>query len=156
MMMTPVKEADSRPGSLYFNPDEEHTETPKGRQVVMLIQKAVVLAQMDLGGMSDPYVHIRVGKQTARTAVKEKTVDPVWDESFSFQIESLKDEIVLDVWCGVGGTLRGGLRLSVCACPRDGATFQRGGAARSGGDAQAVGEVEGVLRGGRGGRQEDG
>ena len=60
------------------------------------------------------------------------------------------------VWCGGGGTLGGGLRLGVRARPRDGATFPRGGAARCGGDAQAVGEVEVVLRGGRGGRQRHG
>ena len=63
------------------------------------VQKAVGLKAMDLGGVSDPYVIIKVGSQAAqRTTVKQKTVNPTWDETFSFRIESMDDDVVLDVW----------------------------------------------------------
>lgn len=66
--------------------------------LILTVQKAAGLEATDRGGVSDPYVTIQVGKQTAqRTTVKEKTVNPTWDERFSFKIESMDDDVVLNV-----------------------------------------------------------
>ena len=65
----------------------------------MTIQRAMGLAAMDRGGTSDPYVTIKVGSQSEqKTTVQKKTLTPVWDESFSFRVESMDDALVLQVW----------------------------------------------------------
>ena len=40
---------------------------------------------MDSNGKSDPFCIIRVDKKTHKTSTKMKTLDPVWNETFSFR-----------------------------------------------------------------------
>ena len=40
---------------------------------------------MDSNGKSDPFCVIHVAKKTHKTSTKAKTLDPVWNETFSFR-----------------------------------------------------------------------
>ena len=54
---------------------------------------------MDLGGKSDPYCILEVGKQKIQTNYKQSTLNPYWDEAFTFEIESkgqVLNAIVMD------------------------------------------------------------
>ena len=63
------------------------------------VQKGIELSSMDDGGTSDPYVVLKVGdQQPQRSSVKLKTLNPVWDETFSFAVESMDNAIELEVW----------------------------------------------------------
>jgi hypothetical protein len=59
-------------------------------QVVLNVRvlKAQGLAKMDLGGKSGPYVVLTLSGSPLkhRTTVKDKTLDPVWNESFQFPL----------------------------------------------------------------------
>ena len=44
-------------------------------------------------GLSDPYCKIKVGLQRARTKVCPKNLNPLWEEKFSFVVESLDETI---------------------------------------------------------------
>ena len=57
------------------------------------------LAAMDRGGVSDPYVKVRIGSQRQRTTVRKKTISPVWDEAFDFAFTPalMDEEVVLEV-----------------------------------------------------------
>jgi Ca2+-dependent lipid-binding protein len=46
---------------------------------------------------SDPYVVIRLGEQTRKTRVKKKTLNPIWDEGFTFTDVSYRDYSLLTV-----------------------------------------------------------
>lgn len=51
-------------------------------------------------GLSDPYVKIKIGGHRFTTQVVYKTLDPVWDASFEFNIEpqSLPEKVELMFW----------------------------------------------------------
>ena len=45
---------------------------------------------------------VKVGSQTIQqTSVKKETVNPVWDETFSFHVKSMDDDVVLQVYLHV-------------------------------------------------------
>jgi hypothetical protein len=52
---------------------------------VKVIQAADLIPQ-DMGGTSDPYCILECGDSVIETSVKLKTLNPRWDESFSFPI----------------------------------------------------------------------
>lgn len=58
---------------------------------------------MDLNGLSDPFVKIHFGSERKRTTVVRKNLNPVWNESFKFEVPSLASdlisrEVVVEVW----------------------------------------------------------
>jgi hypothetical protein len=58
---------------------------------------------MDLNGLSDPFVKIMFGNERKRTTVVRKNLNPVWNESFKFEVPSLMNdlisrELVIEVW----------------------------------------------------------
>ncbi|KAL6071210.1 RPS6 protein kinase [Balamuthia mandrillaris] len=55
------------------------------------------LAAKDMGGTSDPYCILSVDGQKAKTKVKKKTLDPKWNETFTFKVYS-PTTIHLEVW----------------------------------------------------------
>lgn len=57
---------------------------------VRVIQ-ACDLVPMDYGGTSDPYCILEVGDEIIETTAKQKTLNPRWDESFSFPITTGKE-----------------------------------------------------------------
>lgn len=58
------------------------------------------LISCDLNGASDPYVTIRVGSCTNSTCVLERTLDPVWgpSHSFDFIVYHLEQHVFVDVY----------------------------------------------------------
>ncbi|KAF3331391.1 C2 and GRAM domain-containing protein [Carex littledalei] len=64
--------------------------------VVQVIEARNLLA-MDSNGLSDPYVKVQLGRQRAKTKVVKKSLNPIWDEEFSFRVGNLKEEICISV-----------------------------------------------------------
>lgn len=64
--------------------------------LVRVIEARNLLA-MDPNGFSDPYVKLQLGKQRFKTKVVKKSLNPSWDEEFSFRVEDLNEELVLSV-----------------------------------------------------------
>lgn len=55
------------------------------------------LPSMDVNGLSDPYVRIQLGRQRAKTRIVKKSLNPFWDETFSFRVGDLRDELIVSV-----------------------------------------------------------
>ncbi|KAK8936684.1 C2 and GRAM domain-containing protein [Platanthera zijinensis] len=55
------------------------------------------LPSMDMNGLSDPYVRIQLGKQRAKTKIVKKSLNPLWDEEFSFRVGDLREELIVSV-----------------------------------------------------------
>ncbi|KAL5574839.1 hypothetical protein UlMin_016538 [Ulmus minor] len=55
------------------------------------------LPAMDLNGLSDPYVKLQLGKQRSKTKVVKKSLNPSWEEEFSFRVDDLKEELLVSV-----------------------------------------------------------
>ncbi|KAK3828227.1 MAG: phosphatidylserine decarboxylase-domain-containing protein [Benniella sp.] len=64
------------------------------------IARARGLAIKDANGLSDPYVKVKIGGHRFTTHVVYKTLDPVWDASFEFNVEpqSLPEKVELMFW----------------------------------------------------------
>ena len=56
-----------------------------GKVTVTVIQAERLLAK-DSGGSSDPFAELMLGKQFKKTKVIDKTLNPVWNEAFDFDI----------------------------------------------------------------------
>lgn len=63
------------------------------------------LAIRDRSGTSDPYVKIRLGNQRHKTRVISRDLNPVWNESFSFTINTLDEPLIFKVYDHDWGTL---------------------------------------------------
>ena len=66
------------------------------------VLRARNLQAADRGGTSDPYVRIHVGNAISsevKTSVKKKTLNPVWEESFSIRLESAQRRQQLQIEC---------------------------------------------------------
>ena len=50
------------------------------------------LPVMDVRGSSDPYCVLRLGSKEMRTSVKKKCLDPVWEETFRFEVTDDDDQ----------------------------------------------------------------
>ncbi|CAI8590491.1 unnamed protein product [Vicia faba] len=66
-------------------------------KLVVRVIEAKNLPPMDLNGFSDPYVRLQLGRQRFRTKVVKKSLNPKWDEEFSFKVDDLKEELVVSV-----------------------------------------------------------
>ncbi|KAG0087816.1 hypothetical protein BGZ93_006767 [Podila epicladia] len=64
------------------------------------ISHAKNLASKDLNGFSDPYIKISVGGHKFTTTVVPKSLNPVWNASFDFDLEaqSIPNEVRFMVW----------------------------------------------------------
>ncbi|KAF9093686.1 hypothetical protein BGX23_003028 [Mortierella sp. AD031] len=64
------------------------------------ISKATNLAVKDMNGFSDPYVKVSIGGHKFTTKVIPKTLNPVWNASFDFELEaqSVPDQVNLVFW----------------------------------------------------------
>ncbi|KAB5575236.1 hypothetical protein PHYPO_G00218500 [Pangasianodon hypophthalmus] len=66
---------------------------PTAGKLTIVILEAKNLKKMDVGGLSDPYVKIHLmqnGKRLKKkkTTIKKKTLNPYYNESFSFEVSS--------------------------------------------------------------------
>jgi|EP01046_Picozoa_sp_COSAG06_P003131 hypothetical protein len=59
------------------------------------VAKCVGLLAADTNGKSDPYVKLTMGDQSKQTKVQSKTLDPVFSESFTFDIQADADSWLL-------------------------------------------------------------
>ncbi|KAJ7946465.1 C2 and GRAM domain-containing protein [Quillaja saponaria] len=66
-------------------------------KLVVRVIGARKLPAMDLNGLSNPYVRLKLGKQKFRSKVVKKNLNPQWEEEFSFQVDDLKDQLVISV-----------------------------------------------------------
>ena len=57
-----------------------------GGRVTVTVIKAEGLLAKDKGGTSDPFAELVMGKQLKKTKVIDKTLNPVWDETFDFEM----------------------------------------------------------------------
>ncbi|XP_027338602.1 C2 and GRAM domain-containing protein At1g03370-like isoform X1 [Abrus precatorius] len=66
-------------------------------KLVVRVIEAKNLPPTDPNGLSDPYVRLQLGKQRFKTKVIKKSLNPKWDEEFSFWVDDLNEELVISV-----------------------------------------------------------
>ncbi|XP_050371585.1 C2 and GRAM domain-containing protein At1g03370 [Argentina anserina] len=66
-------------------------------KLVVQVMGARDLPAMDLNGLSDPYVKVKLGKHKFKTKVVKKTLNPYWGEEFAFRVDDLNDELLISV-----------------------------------------------------------
>lgn len=55
------------------------------------------LKPLDMDGTSDPYVIVQIENQRIETSFKKGTLNPVWNESFTFDIHHGRDKLFIEV-----------------------------------------------------------
>ncbi|CAJ1941552.1 unnamed protein product [Sphenostylis stenocarpa] len=65
-------------------------------KLVVRVIEAKNLAVPDSNGLSDLYVRVQLGKQKFKTKAV-KSLNPMWDEQFTFWVDDLKDSLVVSV-----------------------------------------------------------
>ncbi|CAJ1962757.1 unnamed protein product [Sphenostylis stenocarpa] len=66
-------------------------------KLVVRVIEAKNLPPTDPNGLSDPYVRLQLGKHRFRTKVIKKSLNPKWNEEFSFRVDDLNEELVISV-----------------------------------------------------------
>lgn len=67
-------------------------------KLYVYVQEAKGLPAKDYNGLSDPYVKLQLGKSKARTRVIRKTLNPSWNEEFTFKVDDLSEELHISLW----------------------------------------------------------
>ncbi|KAG5497539.1 hypothetical protein JKF63_03803 [Porcisia hertigi] len=73
------------------------------------------LHDVQLVGIPDPFVRLTMGEKKYKTKVVKNSLDPVWDETFRFQIaDEMSEQVRLEVWnkCVYSDDLMGYYTLS--------------------------------------------
>ena len=65
----------------------------------VLLKRAQELAALDLGGTSDPYAELICGHQTLKSTQKDNTVNPEWNETFTFTVDDAGQKELLFSSC---------------------------------------------------------
>lgn len=73
-----------------------------GKRMVSVLKVTVIegrnLIPMDVNGLSDPYVHLQVGDQEIETQYQANTLNPIWNETFTFQVKPNNPNLVITVY----------------------------------------------------------
>ncbi|KAJ6830649.1 C2 and GRAM domain-containing protein [Iris pallida] len=69
-------------------------------KLLVHVIKARDLPAVDVNGSSDPYVRLQLGKHRAKTKIVKNSLNPVWDEEFSFGVGDLNEELSISVVVG--------------------------------------------------------
>jgi len=67
-------------------------------QLILTIHRARNLLPCDINGLSDPFVTITFGTQTAKTTTKDATLTPTWGETFAFHTTKETASVTLEVY----------------------------------------------------------
>ncbi|XP_074639906.1 LOW QUALITY PROTEIN: synaptotagmin-1 [Gouania willdenowi] len=98
----PDKETDDKPkddeklGRLHFKLDYNFTENTGELNMTVCVLQASELPAMDVGGSSDPYVKLylfRTRRRSLKTKVHRKTLEPNFNETFTFKVELAYTEL---------------------------------------------------------------
>lgn len=87
-----------------------------GSVLTVEVLEAKDLIPMDSNGLSDPYVILKCEKQQEMTKVIPETLSPVWNEEFTFKIESGDSElqiIVMDKDIGLKDDFEGEVKIKL-------------------------------------------
>jgi RAS protein activator-like 1 len=68
-----------------------------GSFLTVHVVEARDLIPMDVDGTSDPYVILRIEDQQIETTFKKSTLNPVWNESFTFEISQGTLPLLIEV-----------------------------------------------------------
>ncbi|KAI1311878.1 hypothetical protein EDD11_003316 [Mortierella claussenii] len=79
---------------------QEYQEEEQTVRMRILISKGKDLAAKDMNGFSDPYVKVTIGGHRFTTKVVRKSLNPVWNAYFDFDLEpqSVPDSVNLMFW----------------------------------------------------------
>jgi len=66
--------------------------------LLVRVVRACNLVNMDLGSASDPYVILKLGRQSMRTRTIQDDNDPVWDETLPLNVQSEAQRLCAEVW----------------------------------------------------------
>ncbi|KNC52838.1 uncharacterized protein AMSG_08981 [Thecamonas trahens ATCC 50062] len=77
---------------------DSYDDRSPAEHLLVRVIKGVDLAARDSSGKSDPYVVIKYGKEKAKTAYKEQTLEPHWEETHQFPYDKSATAIELEVW----------------------------------------------------------
>ncbi len=69
-----------------------------GSILTVHVVEARDLKAMDMDGFSDPYVELLIEGQKIQTNYKKSTLTPVWNESFTFDIQHGRDPLEVYVY----------------------------------------------------------
>eukprot|EP01114_Cavostelium_apophysatum_P013939 TRINITY_DN3484_c0_g1_i3.p1 TRINITY_DN3484_c0_g1~~TRINITY_DN3484_c0_g1_i3.p1 ORF type:complete len:1230 (-),score=364.07 TRINITY_DN3484_c0_g1_i3:3410-7099(-) len=62
------------------------------------VLRAENIEAKDVGGTSDPYCIIKLHKQKQKTKSKKKTLSPVWNEDFIFEVCHPREKLQVNLW----------------------------------------------------------
>lgn len=66
-------------------------------KLLVQVIEARCLPAIGINGLSDPCVRLQLGKRRSKTKVVKKSLNPCWDEEFSFKVGDLSVELVVSV-----------------------------------------------------------
>ena len=81
---------------------EAEAEMLRPGKLKITVRRARDLLSVDSNGFSDPYVRLYVGnavKKAQKTKVQKRTLNPVWDETFEFELDFAQRQDYLIVEC---------------------------------------------------------
>lgn len=67
-------------------------------KLIVRVYRAENLAAADLNGKSDPYIVMKLVNQTHRTSTQYKTLNPIWEETFCFDVFDINEKLDFTVW----------------------------------------------------------
>lgn len=77
------------------NREQYRNENQDKAMLTVDVIEARDLIPMDLNGFSDPFVVLTIGDDTIQTSYKKNDLNPVWNESFIFEISH--NDHILDI-----------------------------------------------------------